>query len=109
MQQGPGGRDARNEALRKASVAAAGFANELDYSGRGSGPFRDQNRDVPRTIAKALIEHRLEQTFPLAGAGVNYCFTSKTTESAFTCTGALYLDGKQRRSVSTADGLDIRG
>lgn len=96
-----GGREARNEALREVSVAAAAFAGDLDYKGRVSGTFRDQNRHVPREIAKALMERKLGQTVPLAGAavgaGVNYWFTSETAESAFMCSRALYLDWKERR------------
>jgi len=96
-----GGREARNEALREVSVAAAAFANDLDYKGRVSGTFRDQNRHVPREIAKALVERKLGQTVPLAGAavgaGVNYWFTRETAKSAFMCTRALYLDWKERR------------
>lgn len=96
-----GGREARNESLREVSVAAAAFANDLDYKGRVSGTFRDQNRHVPREIAKALLERKLAQTVPLAGAavgaGVNYWFTSETAESAFMCSRALYLDWKERR------------
>jgi hypothetical protein len=96
-----GGREARNEALREVSVAAAAFANDLDYKGRVSGTFRDQNRHLPREIAKALVERKLGQTVPLAGAavgaGVNYWFTSETAESAFMCARALYLDWKERR------------
>jgi len=96
-----GGPEARNEALREVSVAAAAFADDLDYSGRVSGTFRDQNRHVPRELAKALVERKLGQTVPLAGAavgaGVNYWFTSETAESAFMCSRALYLDWKERR------------
>lgn len=96
-----GGRESRNEALREVSVAAAAFANDLDYKGRVSGTFRDQNRHLPREIAKALVGRKLGQTVPLAGAavgaGVNYWFTSETAESAFMCARALYLDWKERR------------
>lgn len=96
-----GGREARNEALREVSVAAAAFANDLDYKGRVSGTFRDQNRHLPREIAKTLMERKLGQTVPLAGAAVgasvNYWFTSQTAESAFMCARALYLDWKERR------------
>jgi len=96
-----GGREARNEALREVSVAAAAFANDLDYKGRVSGTFRDQNRHLPREIAKALVERKVGQTIPLAGAavgaGVNYWFTSETAESAFMCSRALYLEWKERK------------
>jgi len=96
-----GGREARNEALREVSVAAAAFANDLDYKGRVSGTFRDQNRHLPREIAKDLVGRKLGQTVPLAGAAVgasvNYWFTNETAESAFMCARALYLDWKERR------------
>jgi len=96
-----GSPEARNEALREVSVAAAAFADDLDYNGRVSGTFRDQNRHVPRELAKALVERKLGQAVPLAGAavgaGVNYWFTSETAESAFMCARALYLDWKERR------------
>lgn len=98
-----GGRKARNEALREVSVAAAAFAGDLDYKGRVSGTFRDQNRHFPREIAKTLLERKLGQTVPLAGAavgaGVNYWFTSQTAESAFMCSRALFLDWKERRET----------
>jgi uncharacterized protein (DUF697 family) len=95
-----GGREARNEALREVSVAAAAFANDLDYKGRVSGTFRDQNRHFPREIAKALVERKVGQTIPLAGAAVgasvNYWFTHETAKSSFMCARALYLDWKER-------------
>jgi len=95
-----GGREARNEALREVSVAAAAFANDLEYRGRVSGTFRDQNRHVPREIAKALVGRKLAQAVPLAGAavgaGVNYWFTSETAEAAYMCFRAMYLDWKER-------------
>lgn len=96
-----GGRASRNEALREVSVAAAAFANDLNYKGRVSGTFRDQNRHLPREIAKALVERKLGQTIPLAGAAVgasvNYWFTTQTAEAAYMCLRALYLDWKERR------------
>jgi hypothetical protein len=95
-----GGREARNEALREVSVAAAAFANNLEYKGRTSGTFRDQNRHIPREIAKTLAGRKLGQTVPLAGAavgaGVNYWFTSETADAAFMCCRAMYLDWKER-------------
>jgi uncharacterized protein (DUF697 family) len=95
-----GGREARNEALREVSVAAAAFANDLDYKGRVSGTFRDQNRHVPREIAKALVSRKVGQTVPFAGAaigaGVNYWFTNETAWAAFMCFRAMYLDWKER-------------
>lgn len=96
-----GGREARNEALREVSVAAAAFANDLEYRGRVSGTFRDQNRHIPREIAKTLVGRKLAQTVPLAGAavgaGVNYWFTTETAEAAYMCFRAMYLDWKERR------------
>lgn len=95
-----GGREARNEALREVSVAAASFANDLEYKGRVSGTFRDQNRHLPREIAKALVGRKIGQAIPLAGAaigaGVNYWFTQETAEAAFMCFRAMYLDWKER-------------
>ncbi|MEM9666954.1 MAG: EcsC family protein, partial [Bacteroidota bacterium] len=71
-----GDRDAKNAALREVSVAAAAFANDLAYKGRVSGTFRDQNRHLPREIAKNLVGRKMAQMIPLAGAaigaGVNY-------------------------------------
>ncbi|WP_022836614.1 EcsC family protein [Salisaeta longa] len=95
-----GGREARNEALREVSVAAAAFANGQAYKGRVSGTFRDQNRHLPREIAKALVGRKAGQVVPLAGAavgaGVNYWFTQQTAEAAHMCFRALYLDWKER-------------
>ncbi len=93
-------REARNEALREVSVAAAAFANDLDYKGRVSGTFRDQNRHLPREIAKNLLGRKIGQAVPMAGAAVgasvNYWFTNETAESAFMLSRALYLDWKER-------------
>lgn len=95
-----GSREARNEALREVSVAAAAFANNLDYKGRVSGTFRDQNRHVPREIAKNIVGRKMGQSVPVAGAavgaGVNYWFTSETAEAAFMLFRALYLEWKER-------------
>lgn len=95
-----GGREARNEALREVSVVAAAFANELAYKGRVTGTFRDQNRHLPREIAKNLVGRKLGQTIPVAGAavgaGVNYWFTRETAEAAYMLFRALYLDWKER-------------
>ncbi len=95
-----GSREARNEALREVSVAAAAFANNLDYKGRVSGTFRDQNRHFPREIAKNLVGRKLGQAVPGAGAavgaGINYWFTNETAEAAFMLFRALYLDWKER-------------
>lgn len=95
-----GGREAKNEALREVSVAAAAFAGDRDYRGRVTGTFRDQNRHLPREIAKNLAGRKLAQTIPVAGAavgaGINYWFTSETAETAFMLFRALYLDWKER-------------
>lgn len=95
-----GGRESRNEALREISVAAAAFARDVPYRGRVSGTFRDQNRHVPREIAKGLLSHKLLQAIPIAGAavgaGVNYWFTTETAEAAFMLLRALYLEVKER-------------
>ena len=95
-----GGREARNEALREVSVAAAAFANNRSYKGRTSGTFRDQNRHLPREIAKTLASRKIGQAVPFAGAAigasVNYWFTSETADAAFMCFRAMYLDWKER-------------
>ncbi len=95
-----GGREARNEALREVSVAAAAFANNLDYKGRVSGTFRDQNRHLPREIAKNIAGRKVAQAVPGAGAAigasVNYWFTNETAEAAYMLFRALYLDWKER-------------
>lgn len=94
------GPEARNEALREVTVAAASFADGRDYKGRVSGTFRDQNRHLPREIAKALVGRKIGQTIPLAGAaigaGVNYWFTQETARAAYMCFRALYLEWKER-------------
>ena len=96
-----GSRAARSDALREASVAAAALVHDHPYSGRRTGTFHEQNRHVPREIAKALIRRKVGQLIPLAGAavgaGVNYWFTKSTAETAFMCSRALYLDWKERR------------
>jgi len=95
-----GGKEAKNEALREISVAAAALANELGYKGRVSGTFRDQNRHLPREIAKNIVGRKLAQTIPIAGAaigaGINYWFTAETAEAAFMLFRALYIERKER-------------
>ena len=95
-----GGRDAKSAALREISVAAAAFANELEYRGRVTGTFREQNRHVPREIAKNIVGRKLAQTIPVAGAavgaGINYWFTTETAEAAFMLFRAMYLEWKER-------------
>lgn len=95
-----GSRAARADALRESSVAAAALVHDHPYSGRRTGSFHEQNRHVPREIAKALIRRKLGQLIPLAGAavgaGVNYWFTKSTAKTAFMCSRALYLDWKER-------------
>lgn len=95
-----GERDAKASALREISVAAAAFANDLTYKGRVSGTFRDQNRHLPREIAKNLVGRKLAQFIPLAGAaigaGINYWFTSETAQAAYMMFRALYLEHKER-------------
>ena len=95
-----GGRDARNAALREVSVAAAAFANDMAYKGRVRGTFRDQNRHIPREIAKNIVGRKLAQIIPLAGAavgaGINYWFTNETAQAAYMFFRALYLEHKER-------------
>lgn len=93
-------RDARADALREISVAAAAFSSGLDYKGRVSGTFRDQNRHIPREIAKNIVGRKIAQLVPLAGAavgaGVNYWFTSQTAEAAYMLFRALFVEFKER-------------
>ncbi len=95
-----GSKDARNDALREISVAAAAFAHESGYRGRVSGTLRDQNRHIPREIAKNIVGRKLAQLIPLAGAavgaGINYWFTLQTAEAAFMLFRALLLETKER-------------
>lgn len=90
----------RNEALREISVAAAAFANNLEYKGRVTGTFRDQNRHLPREIAKNIVGRKIAQAIPIAGAavgaGINYWFTTETAETTYMLFRALYLERKQR-------------
>ena len=95
-----GNREAKNAALREVSVAAAAVANELAYKGRVSGTFREQNRHLPREIAKNVVGRKVAQAIPIAGAavgaGINYWFTSETAEAAYMLFRALYIERKER-------------
>jgi uncharacterized protein (DUF697 family) len=95
-----GGRESKSSAVREISVAAAAFANDLEYKGRVRGSFKDQNRHVPREIVKNLLGRKIAQTIPIAGAavgaGVNYWFTTETAEAAYMLFRALYLERKDR-------------
>ena len=93
-------RDAKSDALREVSVAAAAFAHDQNYRGRVSGTFRDQNRHLPREIAKNIVGRKIGQAIPIAGAavgaGINYWFTNETAEAAYMLFRALYLERKER-------------
>lgn len=93
-------KEAKNQAMREVSVAAAAFANDLAYKGRVRGTFRDQNRHLPREIAKSIVSRKLAQTIPIAGAavgaGINYWFTTEAAEASFMLFRALYLERKER-------------
>ncbi len=95
-----GGRESKSSAVREISVAAAAFANDLEYKGRVRGSFKDQNRHVPREIVKNLLGRKIAQAIPIAGAavgaGVNYWFTTETANAAFMLFRALYLERKER-------------
>jgi uncharacterized protein (DUF697 family) len=96
-----GSRDAKHAALRELSVAAAAFAHETGYRGRrAQGTFREQNRHVPRELAKNLAARKLGQLIPIAGAavgaGVNYWFTEQTAKTAYMLFRSLYLERKER-------------
>ncbi len=95
-----GSREAKNEALREISVAAAALSRDMPYRGRVSGTLRDQNRHLPREIAKTLVSRKIFQTIPIAGAavgaGVNYWFTSEAAETAFMLMRALFIEAKER-------------
>jgi len=95
-----GEKRAKNEALREISVAAAAFANDLAYKGRVTGTFRDQNRHLPREIAKNIVGRKIAQAIPIAGAavgaGINYWFTTETAEAAYMMFRAMYLERKER-------------
>ncbi len=91
---------AKNEAIREISVAAAAFANNLAYKGRTSGMFQNQNRHLPREIAKNIVGRKIAQTIPIAGAavgaGINYWFTTETAQTSYMLFRALYLERKER-------------
>ncbi len=96
-----GSREAKQAAVRELSVAAAAFAHDTGYKGRRvSGTFRDQNRHVPRELAKNLAARKLGQLIPVAGAaigaGVNYWFTDQTARTATMLFRSLYLERKER-------------
>ncbi len=96
-----GSREAKSDALRELSVAAAAFAHGSGYKGRAAqGTFREQLGHVPREIAKSLAARKLAQMIPVAGAavgaGVNYWFTDQTAKTAFMLFRALYLERKER-------------
>ena len=95
-----GGRESKNSAIREISVAAAAFANDLEYKGRVRGAFKDQNRHAPREIVKNLLGRKIAQAIPIAGAavgaGVNYWFTTETAQAAYMLFRALYLERKER-------------
>lgn len=96
-----GSREAKHAAMRELSVAAAAFAREMDYRGRRAGStFQEQNRHLPRELAKRLASRKLGQLIPVAGAavgaGVNYWFTDQTARAAAMLFRALYLERKER-------------
>jgi hypothetical protein len=95
-----GSQEAKVDAIREISVAAAAFANDLDYRGRVRGSFRDQNRHLPREIIKNVLGRKLAQAIPVAGAavgaGVNYWFTTECANTAHMLFRALYLERKDR-------------
>jgi uncharacterized protein (DUF697 family) len=93
-------RTAKQDAVREVSVAGAALAREMEYRGRVSGSFREQNRHLPREIAKNLVGRKLAQAIPIAGAavgaGINYWFTTETAETAYMLMRALYIERKER-------------
>ncbi len=96
-----GSQASKHAAVRELSVAAAAFAHDTEYRGRhASGTFRDQNRHVPRELAKNLAARKLGQLIPVAGAaigaGVNYWFTEQTARTATMLFRSLYLERKER-------------
>ncbi len=96
-----GSRESKATAMREVSVAAASFAHDFEYKGRGGGDtFRSQNRHLPREIAKNLLGRKMAQLIPLAGAavgaGVNYWFTQQTAETATMLFRAIYVERKER-------------
>jgi len=95
-----GAREAKNEALREISVAAAALAGDLNYRGRVSNTYRDQSKHLPREIAKNILGRKIAQAIPVAGAaigaGINYWFTSETAETAYMLFRGLYIERKER-------------
>lgn len=96
-----GSQEAKKDALREVSVAAAAFAHGMEYRGkRSAGSFEEQSRHLPREIAKNLIGRKLGQMIPLAGiaigAGVNYWFTSETARTTFMLFRTLFIEKKER-------------
>ena len=96
-----GSQASKHAAVRELSVAAAAFAHDTGYKGRrASGTFREQNRHVPRELAKNLAARKLGQLIPVAGAavgaGVNYWFTDQTARTATMLFRSLYLERKER-------------
>ena len=96
-----GSREAKGDALRELSVAAAAFAHGSGYKGRkAQGTLREQMGHVPREIAKNLGAAKLGQMIPIAGAavgaGVNYWFTDQTAQAAVMLSRSLYLERKER-------------
>jgi hypothetical protein len=96
-----GSRDAKTDALRELSVAAAAFAHGSGYRGRSAqGTLREQIGHIPREIAKSLAARKLAQLIPVAGAavgaGVNYWFTDQTAKAAVMLFRTLYLERKER-------------
>lgn len=95
-----GSAESKNNALREISVAAAAYANNLSYKGRVSGTFRDQNRHLPREIAKNIVGRKLAQMIPIAGAaigaGINYWFTTETAQATYMLMRALFVEHKER-------------
>ena len=81
-------------------MAAAAIANDLAYRGKVRGTFQDQNRHLPREIAKNIVGRKLGQAIPIAGAavgaGINYWFTSETAETSYMLFRALFLERKER-------------
>ena len=96
-----GSRQAKSDALRELSVAAAAFAHGSGYRGRAAqGTLREQMGHLPREIAKNLGAAKLGQMIPIAGAaigaGVNYWFTEQTAQAATMLCRSLYLERKER-------------
>lgn len=93
-------REAKTAALKEISVAGAAIAGDSNYKGKVSGTFREQNRHLPRELAKNIVGRKLAQTIPIAGAaigaGVNYWFTTETAECAYMLFRALYIERKER-------------